>query len=447
MRTRSIKDFFETDVTNYACYSTLRMIASSIDGLKNSSRKILHTALEKNIKNDVKVSVFDNNVQSFTQYLHGSCANVIQNMAADYVGSNNLPLLKGQGNFGSRFVNEPAAPRYIYVKNQEFINDLFDIKDVLISQYFEGSEIEPLFFVPFLPLILINGSLNGLASGFKQHILPRKLEDIVKYINNEKTELKPYIKGFKGDVRQVESENSNNVQWEFLGLIEINKNEVHIKEIPPFIEYAKYLEILENLLENKKIKSYKDLSNQKEQIFEFKVQFFDKINKEKALETLKLIKRETEIYNALDENNQVRTFNNVKEILDYYIDVRKRYMLKQQEFNIKKLEKELDIIIYKLKFIKLIIDNKLKIMKRSKKDIENDLEKLEFKKIDDNFDYLLRMQIHSFTNETLEKLTQEAKNVKELYETTKKEDTFKNYLKNINLIKKSKIGELLNVDR
>ncbi|EAL2698580.1 hypothetical protein AZ702_08745 [Campylobacter coli] len=432
---KSVQDYFLNELTNYSCYSTLRMIASSIDGLKNSSRKIINTALDKKLNTETKVSIFDNMVQSYTQYLHGSCSGVIQNMAASYTGSNNIPLLEGKGNFGSRFINEPAAPRYVYVKNKKYINDLFDIKDVLISQNFEGSEIEPVFYVPSLPILVLNGSMNGLASGFKQNILPRSLDSVIKYIKGKKVDLKPYIAGFKGTVELVEDASSNNTQWNFIGVVEVNKNKAIITEIPPFIEYTKYLEILDNLVETKKIKNYKDLSDQRNQEFKFEVLFFDNISKEKAIDILKLSKRETEIYNALDENNQVRTFKNIESIIDYYIDVRKRFLVKQKDFDLKVLENDLNINVQKLRFVKLIIDSELQIMKRSKKDIELDLESKGFIKFDGNYDYLLKLPIHSFTNETFEKLVQNAKEIKTKFETLKNLDTFKNYVESLDSIK------------
>ncbi|EAJ3789683.1 hypothetical protein DFW83_04885 [Campylobacter coli] len=432
---KSVQDYFLNELTNYSCYSTLRMIASSIDGLKNSSRKIINTALDKKLNTETKVSIFDNMVQSYTQYLHGSCSGVIQNMAASYTGSNNIPLLEGKGNFGSRFINEPAAPRYVYVKNKKYINDLFDIKDVLISQNFEGSEIEPVFYVPSLPMLVLNGSTNGLASGFKQNILPRSLDSVIKYIKGKKVDLKPYIAGFKGTVELVEDTSSNNTQWNFIGVVEVNKNKAIITEIPPFIEYTKYLEILDNLVETKKIKNYKDLSDQRNQEFKFEVLFFDNISKEKAIDVLKLSKRETEIYNALDENNQVRTFKNIESIIDYYIDVRKRFLVKQKDFDLKVLENDLNINVQKLRFVKLIIDSELQITKRSKKDIELDLESKGFIKLDGNYDYLLKLPIHSFTNETFEKLVQNAKEIKTKFETLKNLDTFKNYVESLDSIK------------
>lgn len=401
MKTRNISDFFKNELTDYSSYSTLRMIASAIDGQKNSQRKILHTALNR-LKSSTKVSVFDNQMQSYTQYLHGTSAGVVSNMAANYLGSNNLPLLKGEGNFGTRFVNDPAAPRYIYVSKPSYLDGLFDIRDVLIQQTFEGDPIEPLFYVPRLPLILINGSMNGLASGFKQHILPRKIDEIVKYYKGEKCDLKPFFNGFKGSII-LDTENSN--KWYLCGSFTLNKNKVHITELPPFYEYAKYLQILDDLLESKKIKSFKDLSNVKTQTYEFSVVLNKELSKDKVFDLLKLRKSEVEIYNCIDESNRVKTFSKIEEILDYFKNIRLKYLELQRKFDIEKTQNELFINASKYKFVQMIMSNELKVFKRPKSDIVKDLLKTNLYKSKDTegmYDYLLNMSIHSFTNETLE---------------------------------------------
>ena len=420
MKNRAISDFFKNELTDYSSYSTLRMLGSAIDGQKNSQRKILHTALHK-LKESTKVSVFDNQMQSFTQYLHGTASGVVSNMGASYCGSNNLPLLKGEGNFGSRMVNDPAAPRYIYVSKPDYLDKIFDIRDVLIEQSFEGSKIEPLFYVPCIPIILINGCLNGLASGFKQHILPRNLDDIKKYYAGKKTDLKPSINGFKGSVTK-DPDNPN--KWLLRGTFSLYKNKVHITEIPPFIEYSKYLQILDDLVESKKIKGYKDLTNVKTQQYEFEVSLLKEVSQEKIYELLKLQKSEVEIYNCIDENNKVRTFESIEEILDYFKEVRLKYLELQRQYDIKTTQTNLCINASKYKFVLMIMKDELKVFKRPKSDIINDLSKTNLYKDSENgkeYDYLLNMQIHSFTNETLkvlkekvEKLESELKILKDL---------------------------------
>lgn len=426
MRTRDISDFFKKELTDYSSYTTIRMIGSAIDGQKNSQRKILHTALHK-LKSSTKVSVFDNQMQSFTQYLHGTSSGVVSNMAASYCGANNLPLLKGEGNFGSRFVNEPAAPRYIYVSKPDYLDKLFDVRNVLINQTFEGSQIEPLFYVPTIPLILVNGSLNGLASGFKQHILPRKLEDIIAYYGGKKTELTPYIKGFRGSVeRDVENPN----KWIFKGTISTHKNKVLITEIPPFIEYAKYLQILDDLQESKKIKNYKDLSNVKTQEYKFEVALIKELSHDRILELLKLQKSEVEIYNAIDTQNRVKTFNSAEEILDYFKSVRLEYLELQRQYDVNATQIELFINASRYKFVQMIMSDDLKVFKRPKSDIISDLEKTNLyknKASGSDYDYLLNMQIHSFTNETLKILASKVEDLQVKLKSLQSKDISKEF--------------------
>lgn len=428
MKTRNISDFFKTELTDYSSYSTLRMLASAIDGQKNSQRKILHTALHK-LKSSTKVSVFDNQMQSFTQYLHGSSAGVVSNMAANYCGANTLPLLKGEGNFGSRFVNDPAAPRYIYVNRPDYLDKLFDIREVLVQQTFEGENIEPLFYVPTIPLILVNGSLNGLASGFKQHILPRDINEIKKYYEGKKCDLKPFIKGFKGTITR-DTENPN--KWYLCGNIEVNKNKVHITEIPPFIEYSKYLSILDDLQDSKKIKSYKDLSNVKTQTYEFQVLLQKELEHDKILELLKLKKSEVEILNAIDANNKVKTFDSIESILDYFKTIRLEYLEKQRQYDLLIQETNLFINASKYKFVELIMQDKLKVFKRKKDDIIKDLEKTNLYN-KDGYEYLLNMQIHSFTKETLELLKSKIENIQNTIKILKELNVNTEFLRKLTL--------------
>ena len=402
--TRKISDFFKNELTDYSSYSTLRMISSCVDGLKNSHRKIIYTALNK-LNSSIKVSQFDSRMQEYTQYLHGSATNVISNIAADYTGSNNLPLLKGNGNFGSRMVPEPSAPRYIYVENQKYINDIFDIQDVLLEQHFEGDKIEPRFFVPSVPLLLINGSMSGLASGFKQHILPRNIKEIYKYYEGKKCDLTPYFKGFKGKIYPGPEHN----QWIIEGVITRDKNKVIITEIPIQYDYAKYLKILDDLVEQKKIKDYTDNSDTKKQIFNFEVKLYSDTNQD-ILDLLKLRTKETENLNAIDISNKVKAFDSIEQILEYYKIVRIKFQERQRVFDLENQNKKLNILNSKYKFISLIIDQKLKIYKRSKQDIKNDLESTDISKEDD-YEYLLKMPVHSFTNETLEQLKNQIQQV------------------------------------
>ena len=212
-----LEDFFSNEYIDFSVYDNVRKLASYIDGQKNASRKILHTVLQQKIDKFLKVSNLGPRVQDYAQYLHGSLEQTVVNMTANYVGSgNNVPLLEGDGNFGSAFINEAAATRYIFARSNPILNKLFVSDDFvnLEHQDFEGAKIEPRFYVPTLPLLLINGS-EGVSIGFAQKILPRNPAEIARWVQQaalkqpKTADLTPYWEGMKCTVEQGETP----VQW------------------------------------------------------------------------------------------------------------------------------------------------------------------------------------------------------------------------------------------
>jgi DNA topoisomerase-2 len=408
-----VSKFLNEELVQYACYSTLRMIGSAIDGQKNVHRKVIYTIVEKMIKNDIKVSQLNSKMAEFSEYLHGDASNAISRMAQEFPGTNNIPLLAREGNFGTRFKNEPSAPRYIYTYGSDALWTLINKNDnaILEQQEFEGNKIEPKFYLPSLPLLVINGS-EGMATGFAQKILPRNPKKIYKYINDylkgslrpdKSNSLEPYFEGFNGTITQGERPN----QWLVSGTFErINSTKIFITEIPVGTELKAYIKVLDKLEEDGVIRNYKDFS---EKTFNFEVNFnrgvLDKLSDEKVLQKLKLVKTISETYTAIDETLKVKVFGNVKEIIEYYIDVKMRYMQKRKDYIIEKIQDDIRMDISKYTFIKLIVDDELVISKRKKVDIEKDLNTHEkIIKRDGNYDYLLNMSIGSLTYERMKKL-------------------------------------------
>ena len=410
-----VSQFLHEELVDYACYSTLRMIGSAIDGQKNSHRKILYTIIEKNITNDIKVSQLNSKMAEFSEYLHGDASSVISGMAQEFAGTNNIPLLAREGNFGTRFKNEPSAPRYIYTYGADALWTLINKNDnaILDQQDFEGVRIEPKFYLPALPMLLVNGS-NGVATGFKQVILPRNPKKLKKYITDylsgsfrpsKSNSLEPYFEGFNGTVEQGDEPR----QWKITGTFEkINSTKVMITEIPVGIELKAYIKTLDTLEETGVIRNFKDVS---EKSFKFEVNFnrnvIDKLTDTQILTKLKLIKTVSELYIAMDENLKVRVFDGVKEIMDYYIDVKMRYMQKRKDYVIEKIQNDIKLDASKYLFIKAITEDELIISKRKKAEVEKDLTDDKFEKIitrDGNYDYLLNLSIGSLTIERMKKL-------------------------------------------
>lgn len=422
-----LSNFFNSDFVDYASYDNLRKIGSCIDGLKNASRKVIFTVLEKNIKEPIKVSQLANKVAEYAEYLHGSLDGVVVNLGQDFAGTNNVPLLQKKGNFGTRFAQEASAPRYIFTYGSKNLFTLFKKEDlkILKEQMFEGERIEPVFYVPTLPLILVNGS-EGVSSGFAQKILPRNPKNIIKYLTNKiqgkrnnKDLLKPFFNDFKGTVEQGET----SFQWLIKGKIErTNKNQITISEIPVGYDLKTYIKVLKTLEDNKVILDWDDLSDKE---FKFIVKMnpkdLDKLSEDEILDKLKLVKKVTENLTCLNDNNQIQEFQSAEEILDYYFKVKMEYLGKRKDYLVQELKTDLDILNAKITFIKAILDKSLVIEKQPKDKIVKNLEKIITVKVQDSYDYLLNMPLYSLTLEKIKALTETLKNSKlKLKETQEK---------------------------
>ena len=418
LQNKNTTDFFNNEYVNYASYDNIRKIPSLVDGQKNAARKILWYSFKKNLKNEIKVSQLDSKVAEDTEYLHGSMAGVIVNLAQDYIGTNNINLLMPEGNFGTRLVPEASAARYIYTYGSQDLFNQLNSKDndILEKQFFEGHEIEPKFLLPKLPMLLVNGA-EGISSGYASKILPRNPEEIEMYLKNflngksQKFTGTPYYKGFKGTIEQGETSN----QWVISGKATRKANKVLISELPIGYSLKQYIKVLDTLEDQKKIIKYNDYSNKD---FNFEVQFnrkfLDELSDDKLYDLLKLRKKVSENYTVMDKNNRVQVFNNVNEIFQEYIKVKLEYTEKRKQHSIMVLSKEIYELVSKYVFIQKVTNDELIISKRKTEDIEKDLDGIQkIIKINDSYDYLLNMSIRSLTKERMEQLMKTIKDKKE----------------------------------
>jgi DNA gyrase/topoisomerase IV subunit A len=414
MNEKSITKFLSDEYKEFAMYVIEnRAIPSIIDGLKLTQRKILHgssqiwkTGNEKNLK----IFQLSGYIASNCFYHHGdsSLSSAIINMAQKF--KNNAPLLEEDGQFGTLRSPQAGAPRYIGTKLSDNFRLLYKDFDLLEYKEEEGEKIEPKFFLPIIPTILINGS-SGIAVGFSSNILNRDvksvIESCIKVLNGKPiSEIKPSLNGFNGDYIQ---DTENNKRWIIRGKFErINTSTVKIKELPPSMTYEKYEEILDKLVENRDIVSYDD--NCKDNIdytIKFKRSDLENLDDDKLIKLLKLEESSTEIYSTLDENGKLKIFDSSADIVKYFVEFRLKYYYKRKDFMLNKMNKELKVLGNKGKFIKSILDGKIKINNVPKDEIIKQIESIDIDKMDGSYDYLLKMPIYSLTKELYEKLKQD----------------------------------------
>lgn len=443
MKTKTVTDFLNNELKEYSLYVIeSRAIPSVIDGLKPSARKVIYVA------NDIwktgnekpqKVFMLTGTVASKAYYHHGNASmdGCITTMGQKF--KNSLPLLEGIGQYGSLRSPNAGAPRYISTKLSPNFRNLYKDFELLEKRYDEGVEIEPHFFLPVVPTVILNGS-SGIAVGFASNILNRNPKEVVQacidYLNGKKIkELKPWLSEFSGT---WERDKDNPNKWYSKGYYQIEKNNVHITELPPSWTFEKYESYLESLVEKKIIKDYDNNSSSGvDYLLKFKKDdLMTLVEKGKLDDLLKMTESSTENLTTLDEKGKLKIFDCVEDIVRYFVDFRLGYYQKRKDYLLDKYNKELKELCFRAKFIKSIIDKKLVVNNVPKDTIIKWLEDNSFGKVDGNFNYLLNMPIYSLTKERYEDLINKAKQKKDLIDEIGKKDTKDMYLEDLNELKK-----------
>ena len=432
MTEKTITEFLSVEYKDFAMYSIEgRAIPSVVDGLKPSQRKVVHVANQiwkTGSEKVLKIFQLSGKVASDVFYHHGDASlnSAIINMAQKF--KNNAPLLEEDGQFGSLRSPQAGAPRYIGTKLSDNFRLMYKDFDLLKYKEEEGESIEPEYFLPIIPTVMINGS-SGIAVGFATNILNRDVKSVVDAcvcaLNGKKIpKIAPSLRGFTGEF-VIDPENPK--RWVIRGKIErVNTSTLRISELPPSMTYEKYEELLDKLVDAKEIVSYDDnCKDNVEYVIKMTRADLEKHDDEKLIKMFKLEEASTEIFSTLDEHGKLKIFETAEEIIGYFVEFRLTYYHKRKEFMLDKMNRELKILSNRGRFIKAILDEKLKINNVSKALIIEAIEEMGLDKIDDSFDYLLRMPIYSLTKELFEKLkedfTTKKAEIKKLEETDPKD--------------------------
>jgi len=204
-------DFINKEYIFFSNYDNVRSIPNLMDGFKPSQRKILFGCLKRKLsKSEIKVAQLTGYIAEHSAYHHGetSLQQTIINMAQNFVGSNNINLLTPSGQFGTRRMGgkDAASPRYIFTKLEPITRAIFhpDDDDLLAYQNEDGLRIEPEYYLPVIPMVLVNGA-SGIGTGWSCNVVNYNPRDIIENIRRkiageEMVPMSPYYEGFTGDV-------------------------------------------------------------------------------------------------------------------------------------------------------------------------------------------------------------------------------------------------------
>jgi DNA topoisomerase-2 len=429
------EDFVNNELIHFSVYDCQRSIPNLMDGLKTSQRKILYCALKRNLTSEIKVAQFSGYVSEKSSYHHGemSLNKAIVAMAQNFVGSNNINLLEPKGQFGSILQggDDSASERYIFTNLTPITRFIFKETDDDILKYLEddGTAIEPEFYIPILPFVLINGQ-TGIGTGFSTSIPSYNPLQIVNYLKEKmlgleftQTEFIPYYEGFKGTVQKID-DNKFLIKGVYS---KITEDQIRITELPIGTWTMPYITFLEGLMDggvDKKgckippiIKDF--VSNSTEKSVDIRITFpkgklTEYISDANSLE--KLLKLTTTVsttnMHLFDKECKLRKYHSIYEIIDAYYEVRIDTYVQRKEYLMGELNKILRRVSNKAKYIQLVLDDLIDLRRKSNTEIDIlllgfNLEKLCENEISPSFDYLLKLPMNSVSVENVEKLMKE----------------------------------------
>jgi DNA topoisomerase-2 len=444
VKNKTVTEYLDQDYAMYGMYTLEnRAIPSVIDGFKPTQRKIIYISdkvWRSGNEKPLKIFQLGGKIAADAHYHHGdgSLNGAIIGMAQSF--KNSLPLLEEIGQFGSLRSPEAGAARYISTKLTGNFRLLYKDFELLENQVEEGNTIEPKFFLPIIPTVLLNGS-SGIAVGFATNILNRNPLDLVdsclKVLDGKKIgKLLPWWREYNGPVESVAGTN----QYIMRGVYEVqNTTTVNITELPPSMTFQKYEAHLNSLQDRGIITSYDDNSaNGINYTLKFaRATLAGLIAKGKLDQTLKMIETETENLTCLNEKGKLAIFEDITQVVEYFVSFRLSFYDKRKAFLIKKYGEELIFLSNRAKFIKLIIDGKLKVNNVPRKEIVLYLQTADFDEVNGSYNYLLNMPIHSLTKETYEQLLKEVSDIKLLLAEIKKKDPTEMYREDLVELKKN----------
>ena len=383
-RAVNYQEFVNKELILFSTMDNERSIPSLVDGLKPGQRKVLFACLKRKLdKKEIKVAQLAGSVAEISAYHHGeaSLMGTIIGLAQNYVGSNNINILQPIGQFGTRLTGgkDSASPRYIFTQLSPLARHIFNENDEPLLNFLtdDNQKIEPDWYIPILPMVLVNGA-DGIGTGWSTKVPnynPREIVDNLRRMlrGKEAKEMNPWYKNFRGTVEQLDMERYV-VNGEISSL---SNNKFEITELPVKTWTNKYKEQLEAMLQGSEktpatILDYKDYNTDKT------VKFIVQMSPEKISEVERssggmhtFFKLQTTISTSnmylFDHMGCIKKYENVVDILKEFFDLRLVMYDKRKKYLEGYLGAEAAKLSNQARFILEKCDGSLKIENKKKK--------------------------------------------------------------------------------
>lgn len=384
-------EFIHKELILFSNYDNIRSIPSVMDGLKPGQRKILFSCFKRKLKGEIKVAQLSGYVAEHSAYHHGeaSLAGTIVGLAQNYVGSNNINILLPLGQFGTRNMGgkDMASARYIFTNLSPLTRKLFVQDDDYLFNYQteDGQKIEPVYYAPIIPLVLINGS-DGIGTGWSTSVPQYNPYDLINSYrtriqgkNFAECDLKPWYKGFTGTIEWIDRSGGG---YEISGVFtRLEDDWLRISELPIRKWTSDFKKFLEEFMKEDEpfITELKEYHTENRVDFHIRIPGVDKYSDGMLKKKFKLVS--TISMNNLvlfNKDRKIVKYANVSEIMEEHFLVREDFYRKRKEFMIAKLTRECEILANKVRFILAVVENELIINKKQKMILVKELQAKKF---------------------------------------------------------------------
>lgn len=373
----SIAEFLNTRYKEYALHTAFeRAIPDVRDGFKPTARKIMYVAL-KRLKGGVKqtVGAFAGYVKAEGGYEHGqtSLEGNITIMSQDF--KQNIPYFIGEGQFGTFYSPYAGAPRYIFVRLSDAFELLMKDNELLTNRWQEGIEVEPQFYLPIVPTILLN-SIMGIAVGYSSTIINRNpievCNAVIDALDGEdisERKITPYVKGLQGEWRLV------NGVYEHHGRMEvIDDTTVNVTAIPYNNTFDGYENHLNMLLECDIIEAWTNYSHKDKILYEIKftkAKLTELLAKDSLYWTLAMFCRiERDNLTVIDFDDKIRRYKTVGSLIMRFVEWRLQFYEIRKQKRLEDIHTTIQWYEDIMKFIQLVLDEVIVLHKMTTKQVK-----------------------------------------------------------------------------
>lgn len=283
----NIEDEMKSSYLDYAMSVIVsRAIPDVRDGLKPVHRRIIYSMYEagnhagKPYRKSARI--VGDTMGKYHPHGDSAIYDSLVRMAQDF--SLRLPLIDGQGNFGSMDGDAAAAMRYTESRMAKVAHKLIediDKETVGFIPNYDGSEEEPLVLPAMFPNLLVNGS-GGIAVGMATNIPPHNLGEVIDacclYVDNNDIDILDLLEVVKGPDFPTGSMilGTHGIKSAYLtgrgsivtrGRARIddlpnNRQAIIITEIPYMVNKAKLVEKIAEMVKEKRIEGISDLRDE-----------------------------------------------------------------------------------------------------------------------------------------------------------------------------------------